>query len=91
MRRVGVLVPNPEDPRWGTPSVSAACRQALDLLGWTVAQPANGPCAGLRAMPISFVGTQRIGCGRARRNFGLYQPALGTRCDRPAEPFRSCS
>ena len=34
MRRVGVLVPNPEDPV-GNARV-AAFRQALDLLGWTV-------------------------------------------------------
>ena len=34
MRRIGVLVPNPEDPRGNARIV--AFRQALDLLGWTV-------------------------------------------------------
>ena len=34
MRRIGVLVPNPEDP--GGNARVVAFRQALDLLGWTV-------------------------------------------------------
>ena len=75
-RRIGVLVPNPEDP--GGNARVVVFRQALDLLGWTVGRNLQIDVRWAGAMPISFVGSRSraFGFGDGVERTGL--PARNT-------------